>query len=74
MNEIFDAWRESSYFKDAIPTSPEEAERQAREFFSAEGLAAGWLHKAVQQVVELVSQGANVEEAIRSVDEGLWNH
>ena len=41
MNEIFDAWRESSYFKDAIPTSPEEAERQAREFFSAEGLAAG---------------------------------
>tara|TARA_B100000676_G_C17801743_1_gene692587 strand:+ start:485 stop:616 length:132 start_codon:yes stop_codon:yes gene_type:complete len=41
MNEIFDAWRESSYFKDAIPTSPEEAARQAREFFSAEGLAAG---------------------------------
>jgi len=41
MNEIFDAWRESSYFKDVVPTSPEEAEKQAREFFSAEGLASG---------------------------------
>ena len=71
MKEIYDSWRQ---FSDAPTTSPEEAEAQAREFFSAEGLAAGWLEKAVRQVVELVSQGANVEEAIRSVDEGLWNH
>ena len=71
MNEIYDSWRQ---FTDAPTVSPEEAEIQAREFFSAEGLAAGWLEKAVRQVVELVSQGANVEDAIRSVDEGLWNH
>ena len=74
MKEIYDAWRESSYFKDAVPDSPEEAAVKAEKFFSAEGLAAGWLRKAVQQVVELVLQGVSTEEAIRSVDEGLWNH
>ena len=38
MKEIYDSWRQ---FSDAPTTSPEEAEAQAREFFSAEGLAAG---------------------------------
>ena len=41
MKEIYDAWRESSYFKDAVPDSPEEAAVKAEKFFSAEGLAAG---------------------------------
>jgi len=75
MKEIYDAWRQAGAFtSDHQPISPVEAEAKALEFFMAEGLGGTWLRKAVRQVVELVDQGVDIDQAIRSVDEGLWNH
>ena len=73
MKQIYDAWRQAGVFTSGEPISPKDAEAKALEFFTAEGLAGSWLRKAVRQVVELAAQGADIDQAIRSVDETLWN-
>ena len=69
MKEIYDSWRQFA----SDPDMDRLAQTRAREFFTAEGLGGSWLEKAVRQVVELVGHGVDIDEAIRSVDEGLWN-